>query len=621
MCGIVAYLGNKEAYPILIKGLERLEYRGYDSAGVATLQNNQITINKQVGKVANLKSQVLTGNIGIAHTRWATHGSPTQENAHPHQNDEKSLVLVHNGIIENYAKLKKDLIAKGYSFYSETDTEVLTKLIDYHNKIKNEELGLGNHMAEALKCALHDVVGAYGIVILNKDEDKLYAARKGSPLVLGIGKDDNGNNEYFVASDPAAFLEYTRRVLYLEDEDILVIDRNNYQLNSLHEHCDHPNRKIKQIDWNLSQIEKNGYEHFMLKEIHEQPETLHNCLAGRIDLNNLTTKFSSQLSDQFIKKIDRIIFAACGTSWHAAMVAKYLIEKYARIKVDVEYASEFRYKNPILSEKDLVIVISQSGETADTLAALKTGRERGAKTFGIVNVVGSSIAREVESGIYIHAGPEIGVASTKAFTGQVLSILFLMVHLGKIRSTITDIKAQEILNQLQNVPQYVKETFSEEQKIKAIAKEIAKKNNCFFLGRGVNIATAMEGALKMKEISYIYSEAFPAGEMKHGPIALLEPNFPVITIATKDDQTIYDKILSNIEEVKAREAKVIAIANEGDNEIVNVADHVIWVPAVPDYLQAIVNVIPLQLLAYYTANERGCEIDQPRNLAKSVTVE
>jgi len=609
MCGIVAYLGKQEAYPILIKGLERLEYRGYDSAGVATLQNNQITVNKHVGKVENLKSQVLTGNIGIGHTRWATHGSPTTANAHPHQNDEKSLVLVHNGIIENYAKLKKQLQEKGYQFYSETDTEVLTKLIDYYNKEK------GN-MLEALKCALHDVVGAYGIVILNKEEDKLYAARKGSPLVLGIG-----DKEYFVASDPAAFLEHTRRVLYLENDDILVVDRNNYQLNGLHDHCHNPSRKVCQIDWDLSQIEKNGYEHFMLKEIHEQPETLKNCLAGRIDLKNLTTKFSSQLSDKFIQKLDRIIFAACGTSWHAAMVAKSLIEKYARIKVDVEFASEFRYKNPILSEKDLVIVISQSGETADTLAALKTGRERGAKTFGIVNVVGSSIAREVESGIYIHAGPEIGVASTKAFTGQVLSILFLMVHLGKIRGTISDIKAQDILNQLQNVPQYVKQTFSEEEKIKTIAKEIAKKNNCFYLGRGVNIATAMEGALKMKEISYIYSEAFPAGEMKHGPIALLEPNFPVITIATKDDQTIYDKILSNIEEVKAREAKVIAIANEGDSEITNVANHVIWVPAVPDYIQAIVNVIPLQLLAYYTAKERGCEIDQPRNLAKSVTVE
>lgn len=611
MCGIIAYLGDREAYPVIIKGLERLEYRGYDSAGVATIKNNILSLNKAVGKVENLKSQVLEGSMGVGHTRWATHGIPNHSNAHPHNNDEKSIVLVHNGIIENYTKLKLMLTNEGYQFYSDTDTEVLTKLIDFNYKKNNQ-----TDMLKALKDALHEVVGAYGIVLLNKNERKLYAARKGSPLILGIG-----DKEFFVASDTAAFLEYTRRALYLEDEDVLVIDENSYHLSNLHEDCEHSKRDVNYIDWDLSQIEKNGYEHFMLKEIHEQADTLKNCLAGRTNFEHMLNKFRRKVPEQFVKNLNRIIIAACGTSWHAALVIKYLVEKYCRLSVEVEFASEFRYKNPIISNKDLVLVISQSGETADSLAALKTAKEKGALTYGIVNVVGSSIAREVDAGTYIRVGSEIGVASTKAFTGQVLASLFLIIYLGVTRGTISREKAETILNNIEDLPEKIKACYLEEENIKNISKDIYDRENCFYLARGVNVPTALEGSLKLKEISYIHSEAFAAGEMKHGPIALIEENFPVIVVTTKTEQTTYEKVLSNIQEVKARSAKVIAVADRDDREIEQYVEHVIKVPHVPDYLQAIVNAIPLQLLAYYVAKERGCEIDQPRNLAKSVTVE
>jgi glutamine---fructose-6-phosphate transaminase (isomerizing) len=611
MCGIIAYLGDREAYPIIIKGLERLEYRGYDSAGVATIKNNILSLNKAVGKVENLKSQVLEGSMGVGHTRWATHGVPNHANAHPHNNDEKSIVLVHNGIIENYAKLKLMLINEGYQFYSDTDTEVLTKLIDSHYKKNNQ-----TDMLKALKDALHEVVGAYGIVLLNKDERKLYAARKGSPLVLGIGE-----GEFFVASDTAAFLEYTRRALYLEDDDVLMVDENSYNLSNLHEECKYSHRDVNYIDWDLSQIEKNGYEHFMLKEIHEQADTLNNCLAGRTNFEHMLNKFRRKVPEPLVKNLNRIIIAACGTSWHAALVIKYLVEKYCRLPVEVEFASEFRYKNPIINNKDLVLVISQSGETADSLAALKTAKEKGALTYGIVNVVGSSIAREVDAGTYIRVGSEIGVASTKAFTGQVLASLFLMTYLGHTRGTLNKEKVEEIMNDIENLPEKIKSCYLEEENIKNIAKDIFDRENCFYLARGVNVPTALEGSLKLKEISYIHSEAFPAGEMKHGPIALIEKDFPIIVVTTKTDQTTYEKVLSNIQEVKARRAKVIALADQDDREIDQHVEHVIRVPHVPDYLQTIVNAIPLQLLAYYVAKERGCEIDQPRNLAKSVTVE
>ncbi|MAG60389.1 glutamine--fructose-6-phosphate transaminase (isomerizing) [archaeon] len=609
MCGITAYVGDGQAYPYLLKGLERLEYRGYDSAGVATVNNGQVQLHKTPGKVEQLKSTVLPGKIGISHTRWATHGPPTKDNAHPHLCQTNSIALVHNGIIENYAQLRGQLQEKGYTFKSDTDTEVLVQLMNYY-------YGKTYNMEMALRKALHDVVGAYGIVAFHKDDPRLYAARKGSPLVVGIG-----DNENFVASDPAAFLDSTRRVLYLEDEDIAVVSKNDYEIKSLcvgEEECVH--RTEESIDWDLSSVEKNGFEHFMLKEIMEQPESLKHCLAGRIDLTTGGIKVTIDLPEHFVKRLSKISIVACGTSSYAAYVGKYLIEKYSRIPVEVDVASEWRYKNPIVGPEDLVIVISQSGETADTLAALREAKKQGARSLGVINVVGSSMAREVDSGIYIHAGPEIGVASTKAFTGQVVALNFLALRLAEMRK---DLRHEEVLlaiQELEKTPELVTSCLKEAPEIKEVASQIKDAKSVFFIGRGVNLATAMEGALKLKEISYIHSEFFPAGEMKHGPIALLEPGFPVVTFVNKNDP-MYEKNLSSIQEAKARGAFIIAVADHVDAVLTSNADAILHVPTVPDILQPIINVIPLQLLAYYVALARGCEIDQPRNLAKSVTVE
>ncbi len=625
MCGIVGYIGPDVAYPLLLTGLKRLEYRGYDSAGIATKKiaseigfsdsnvdvSDSILIYKEQGKVANLegKGAELVGNMGLAHTRWSTHGEPNSVNAHPHTNMDGSLVLVHNGIIENYLSIKKKLEAKGYSFRSQTDTEVLVMLIDYHfQKLGDMEL--------ALRASLHDVVGAYGIVLFHKDEDKLYAARKGSPLVLGIG-----NGENFVASDPAAFLDRTRRVLYLEDDDILIVGKDSYELKSL---CKHNGECIKRkedhIDWDIAAVEKNGYDHFMLKEIHEQPVTLANCLAGRIDKMFGDIRLSINLPVSFVRGLRRICIIACGTSSYAALVGKYLIEKYSRIPVEVEVASEWRYKNPIVGVDDLVVFISQSGETADTLAALKLAKSRGAKTFGVINVVGSSMAREVDTGIYIHAGPEIGVASTKAFTGQVLCLNFLATKIAQIRGDLTQDEIRAIIGKLEQLPKYVSECLELSSSIENVAKRICNAKSVFFLGRGVNLPVAKEGALKLKEISYIHAEEFASGEMKHGPIALLEDGFPVVTFLSKNDP-LFEKNLSSIQEAKARGAFVIVVTDHVDSTIALASDCSLQVPVVPDYIMPIVNTIPMQLLSYYVAKERGCSIDQPKNLAKSVTVE
>ncbi len=613
MCGITAYVGPREASPLLLDGIKRLEYRGYDSVGMATQSNSQISVLKGAGKVAKVDDEVkfnsLAGTIGIAHTRWSTHGPPTKENAHPHLCQSNSIALVHNGIIENYLVLKKKLQEKGYFFKSDTDTEVLVQLINYY-------YGKTFNMEMALRKALHDVVGAYGIVAFHKDDPRLYAARKGSPLVVGIG-----DNEHFVASDPAAFLDSTRRVLYLEDEDIAVVSKDSYEIKSLctdSDHCVH--RDEESIDWDLSAVEKNGYEHFMLKEIMEQPESLKNCLAGRMDLVNGGVKVTLDLPLHFVKRLSKISIIACGTSSYAAHVGKYLIEKHSRIPVEVDVASEWRYKNPIVGVEDLVIVISQSGETADTLAALREAKKRGARSLGVINVVGSTMSREVDSGIYIHAGPEIGVASTKAFTGQVVALNFLALKLAEMRGDLSQEKILLCMQELSLLPELVAQCLKEADAIKQVAEKIKDAKSVFFIGRGVNLATAMEGALKLKEISYIHSECFPAGEMKHGPIALLEPGFPVVTFVNKKDP-LYEKNLSSIQEAKARGAFIIAVADHVDANLSENADAILHVPEAADFIQPIVNVIPLQLLAYYVSLARGCEIDQPRNLAKSVTVE
>jgi glutamine---fructose-6-phosphate transaminase (isomerizing) len=615
MCGITAYTGSRKASPLLLDGMRRLEYRGYDSVGIATLDDKEIKVLKGAGKVsevnANVKFTSLKGNCGIAHTRWSTHGPPTANNAHPHLSQSGDIAIVHNGIIENYAQLRNQLIDKGYSFKSDTDTEVLVQLIDYYfSHVNNMEL--------AVRKALHDVVGAYGIVVFHKDDSTLYAARKGSPLVVGIGEAEN-----FVASDPAAFLDSTRQVLYLEEEDIAVVRADSYEVKSLcvgHDDCVH--RSVESIDWDLSAVEKNGFEHFMLKEIMEQSASLKNCLAGRMDLRTGEIKITIDLPMDFVRRLSRVTIIACGTSSYAAYVGKYLIEKYSRIRVEVDVASEWRYRNPIVGPDDLVVVISQSGETADTLAALREAKKKGARSIGVINVVGSTMSREVDSGIFIHAGPEIGVASTKAFTGQVVALNFLAMKLALMRQDISLQDVRMAMMELSLLPEYVQKCLSESQleKIKAVAELVKDEKSIFFIGRGVNLPTAMEGALKLKEISYIHAECFAAGEMKHGPIALLEPGFPVVTFANRKDP-LYEKNVSSIQEAKARSAFIIAVADHGSEELISNADSLFMVPAVPDFLQPIINVIPLQLFAYYVALARGCEIDQPRNLAKSVTVE
>ncbi|HEY9113737.1 MAG TPA: glutamine--fructose-6-phosphate transaminase (isomerizing) [Bacteroidales bacterium] len=612
MCGIVAYIGPREAYPILIKGLQRLEYRGYDSAGVAIL-NSKLNVYKEKGKVSELvefvKDKDLSGNIGIAHTRWATHGEPNQINAHPHFSQSTKLAIIHNGIIENYATLKEELKKRGYTFNSDTDTEVLINLIE--DIQLNEKVSL----EEAVRIALNQVIGAYAIVIISADQpDRLVAARKGSPLVIGIGEDD-----FFVASDATPIIEYTKNVVYLEDEQVVVLARGaEMKIRNIKNKEMTP--YIQQLEWNLNELEKGGYEHFMLKEIYEQPRSIKDSMRGRLHAQLGTVSLGGIIDyEQKLLQAKRIIIVACGTSWHAGLVGEYLIEDLARIPVEVEYASEFRYRNPIIDEKDVVIAISQSGETADTLAAIEMARSKGATILGICNVVGSSIARATDAGSYTHAGPEIGVASTKAFTAQVTLLTLLALRLAQLKGTIPKSRFMQLLLELEHLPEKVETTLQNDKVIRMIAEEFKNVSNFLYLGRGYNFPVALEGALKLKEISYIHAEGYPAAEMKHGPIALIDENMPVVFIAPSNG--IYDKVVSNIQEVKAREGKVIAIVTKGDKTVKGIADYVIEIPECEEMLVPILASIPLQKLAYYIAILRGCNVDQPRNLAKSVTVE
>jgi len=612
MCGIVAYIGPKEAFPILIKGLQRLEYRGYDSAGIALL-NGDLQLYKTKGKVAELeaflKDKDLQGTIGIAHTRWATHGEPNQTNAHPHFSQSGKLAIIHNGIIENYAALKKELVKRGYTFQSDTDTEVLINLIE--DIQKNEKVSL----EEAVRISLNQVIGAYAIVILSEENpDMLIAARKGSPLVIGIGKDD-----YYIASDATPIVEYTKNVVYLEDEEVAIIKKGEeLQIRNI------KNRKktpyIQELEWNLNELEKGGFDHFMLKEIHEQPRSIKDSMRGRLNAKKGIVSLGgvSEYEDKLLKA-RRVIMVACGTSWHAALVGEYLFEDIARISVEVEYASEFRYRNPIIDENDIVIAISQSGETADTLAAIKMAKSKGATILGVCNVVGSSIPRLTDAGSYTHAGPEIGVASTKAFTAQVTILTLMALRLAQLKGTIPKSRFMQILHELELLPQKVEEVLDDGGLAKKIAKEFKDASNFLYLGRGYNFPVALEGALKLKEISYIHAEGYPAAEMKHGPIALIDENMPVVFIAP--NKGTYDKVVSNIQEVKARNGKIIAIVTKGDTAVKKMADYIIEIPETEEMLVPLLATIPLQKLAYHIAIMRGCNVDQPRNLAKSVTVE
>ena len=612
MCGIVGYIGYRESLPILINGLKRLEYRGYDSAGIAIL-NGDIKVEKQKGKVADLENKILgkplMGTIGMGHTRWATHGEPNDINAHPHVSNSGKFVIIHNGIIENYSVLKTKLESKGYTFKSETDTEVLANLLDeiYYNSGEiNAEL--------TVRLALSNVEGAYGLVIMCADEpDQIIAARKGSPLVLGIG-----DGEYFIASDATPIIEFTKNVIYLNDGDVAIIHRDELTIKTVSNVLRSPT--IHTLDMELESIEKGGYEHFMLKEIFEQPRTIKDCMRGRIVLENKGIHLGG-LSDRFgeISSAKRILIIACGTSWHAGLVAEYLIEELARIPVEVEYASEFRYRNPVVGPGDVVIAISQSGETADTLAAIQMAKEKGAIVLGICNVVGSSIPRETHAGVYTHAGPEIGVASTKAFTAQVTVLTLMAIQLGQVLGTISQERNISLVDDLLAIPDKVNHILSQDALIKKIAFEFKEASNFLYLGRGYNFPIALEGALKLKEISYIHAEGYPAAEMKHGPIALIDENMPVVIVAVKDKS--YDKIVSNVQEVKARKGKIIAIVTEGDQEIKRMADYVLEIPQTDEVLSPLLTVIPLQLLSYHIAVMRNCNVDQPRNLAKSVTVE
>ncbi|MBS4059409.1 MAG: glutamine--fructose-6-phosphate transaminase (isomerizing) [Bacteroidetes bacterium] len=612
MCGIVAYIGTRDAYPILIEGLRRLEYRGYDSAGVA-LWNTSLNVYKTKGKVSDLEEYVknadLAGNIGIAHTRWATHGEPNQVNAHPHYSQSKEIALIHNGIIENYAPLRKELELRGYVFRSSTDTEVLTNLIE---DIKHNG---GVDLFEAVRIALNQVVGAYAIVVMSQsDPDSLIAARKGSPLLIGIGKDD-----YFVASDATPIISYTKNVVYLDDEEIALIRRNkDLKIKTIRNKEKTP--YVHQLETNLSVLEKGGFEHFMLKEIYEQPSSIRDSMRGRIHLELGTVTLGGIIDyEQKLLNASRIIIIACGTSWHAGLVGEYLFEDIARIPVEVEYASEFRYRNPVIYEKDVVIAISQSGETADTLAAIELAKSKGATILGICNVVGSSIARATHAGSYTHAGPEIGVASTKAFTAQVTLLTLMALRMAQLRGTLGRSRFMQILTELDMIPEKVERTLKVSQRVIEIAEQFKDVRNFLYLGRGYNFPVALEGALKLKEISYIHAEGYPAAEMKHGPIALIDEEMPVVVIAT--NKGTYDKVVSNIQEVKARKGKVIAIVTEGDVDVKNLADYVIEIPETEEMLVPLLATIPLQKLAYHIAVMRGCNVDQPRNLAKSVTVE
>lgn len=612
MCGIVAYVGSKEAYPILINGLKRLEYRGYDSAGVALL-DDELLVFKTKGKVSDLEDFVqeakLSGNIGIAHTRWATHGEPNQVNAHPHYSQSKEIALIHNGIIENYALLKQELQSRGYVFQSSTDTEVLTNLIE--DIKKNEETSL----FEAVRIALNQVTGAYAIVVMAKnDPDTLIAARKGSPLVIGIGQDD-----YYVASDATPIIEYTKNVVYLDDEEVALIRKNkDLKIKTIRNQEKTP--YIQKLELSLSTLEKGGFEHFMLKEIYEQPDSIRDSMRGRIHLEQGTVTLGGIIDyEQKLLNANRIIIVACGTSWHAGMVGEYLFEDIARIPVEVEYASEFRYRNPVIYERDVVIAISQSGETADTLAAIELAKSKGATILGICNVVGSSIARATHAGTYTHAGPEIGVASTKAFTAQVTVLTLMALRLAQMRGTIGRSRFMQLITELSLIPEKVEKTLTVSKRVTEIAEKFKDVRNFLYLGRGYNFPVALEGALKLKEISYIHAEGYPAAEMKHGPIALIDAEMPVVFIAT--NKGTYDKVVSNIQEVKARKGQIIAIVTEGDHEVKNLADYVIEIPETEEMFVPLLATIPLQKLAYHIAVMRGCNVDQPRNLAKSVTVE
>lgn len=611
MCGIVGYVGHRDAQQVIIKGLKRLEYRGYDSAGIALL-NKGLNVYKKKGKVSELEAYLngkdLASTIGIGHTRWATHGEPNDVNAHPHYSSSKKLAIIHNGIIENYSSLKQELIKKGHSFTSETDTEVLIHFIE--DILDNNQCTLD----EAVRLALTKVVGAYAIVIMSsEDPDLLIAARKGSPLVIGVGKD-----EYFIASDATPIIEYTKEVVYLNDFEIAVINGGQLKIKTIEDAPMTP--YIQKLEMELETIEKGGFDHFMLKEICEQPRSIKDCLRGRLDSRSGRLVLGG--IREYVNKLanaDRILIVACGTSWHAGLVAEYMFEEFCRIPVEVEYASEFRYRNPIVREGDIVIAISQSGETADTLAAIELAKSKGATIFGVCNVVGSSIARASHAGSYTHAGPEIGVASTKAFTAQLTVLSMICLIIAQKKGTITDQKFHEMLVELENIPAKVELTLKLNDQIRGIAETFKDASNFLYLGRGFNFPVALEGALKLKEISYIHAEGYPAAEMKHGPIALIDEEMPVVFIATHDSS--YEKIVSNIQEVKARKGRVIAVVTEGDKLIPSMAEFTIEVPAVQETLMPIVSVIPLQLLSYHIAVMRGCNVDQPRNLAKSVTVE
>ncbi|MBK9480240.1 MAG: glutamine--fructose-6-phosphate transaminase (isomerizing) [Bacteroidetes bacterium] len=613
MCGIVAYIGEKNAYPIIMKGLHRLEYRGYDSAGVALL-NTTLNVYKCKGKVSDLEAHIgkssTEGTIGIGHTRWATHGVPNDANAHPHHSESKDLVIIHNGIIENYAALKAELMKRGHNFNSDTDTEVLIHLIE--DIMLKEKIGL----VEAVRLALNEVSGAYAIVVMSKnDPDLLVAAKKGSPLVIGIGK-----GEFFCASDATPIIEYTKNVVYLEEEEIAVLRRNE-EIKIINIKNQKKTPYIQELEMQLEAIEKGGYEHFMLKEIFEQPRSIKDSMRGRIRTEGGSLVRLGGIAEymQKIVNANRIIIIGCGTSWHAGMVGEYLIEDLARIPVEVEYASEFRYRNPIISERDVIIAISQSGETADTLAAIELAKSKGATILGICNVAGSSIARASHAGSYTHAGPEIGVASTKAFTAQVTVLTLMALNIAQRKGTITSSRFNQLVTELVSVPEKVEKVLKNNAKILELAAKIKDASNALYLGRGNSFPVALEGALKLKEISYIHAEGYPAAEMKHGPIALIDEEMPVIVIATKGAS--YEKVVSNIQEVKARKGKIIAVVTEGDEQVKGMADYVIEVPETDDVLVPLISVIPLQLLSYHIAVMRGCNVDQPRNLAKSVTVE
>ena len=615
MCGIVAYIGNKDPKSIILDGLERMEYRGYDSAGILLCNNFESQLTKISGKVDSLSKkldtkQQISTHLGIGHTRWATHGIPDEKNAHPHVSNSGKIHMVHNGIIENFDTIKKELSQRGYSFYSDTDSEVLVNLIDEIKVKENVKL------SKAVQLALNQVVGAYGVVICDiSDPSELVVARLGSPLAIGLG-----NESFYVGSDASPFLNHTRKVIYLDDNEMAVLSKSG-KINIKNIVSDEPiNPYVEELQWSLNSIQKGGFEHFMLKEIHEQPKAVSDTLRGRLLVHQGKIKINSlnEYKEKFLNA-KRIIIVACGTSWHAGLVGEYLLEYFIRIPVEVEYASEFRYRDPIIEKDDIVICISQSGETANTLAAIKIAKEKGAFIYGICNVVGSSISRETHTGIYTHAGPEIGVASTKAFSTQITILTLIALKLAELKKTIKHEKLLAYQKELSKIPEKIKQIIKSAPEIEAIAKDYSDSQNCIYLGRGYNFPVALEGALKLKEISYIHAEGYPAAEMKHGPIALIDKNMPVIVIAPR--KTNYEKVLSNIQEIKSRDGKIVAIVSEGDETVASIANHVIEIPNVSECLTPILATIPLQLLSYYIAIIRGCDVDQPRNLAKSVTVE